>query len=124
MKTIKTQAIISGVRSKVDGSLSLNVHTPELSSQEKAEFMELQGKDTTMLIQPKDDAPEVVMEVEKGMDTKTPSQRIRSILFILWKQAEEYRKQQGEIVSFDNYYREKMEQIISQLKDKIEEKYE
>ena len=43
MKAIKTSVIITGVRSKVDRSLGITLSTPELSTEERSEFMNLQG---------------------------------------------------------------------------------
>ena len=45
---------------------------------------------------------------------KTPSQRLRAVLFRLWEQDDEKFKE------FDGYYRFKMEKIIDHLKQKLE----
>ena len=113
MKIIKTQAIITGIRSKVDRSLGLTIATPELSNPEKAEFMELQGIKTELTIEPLDEKVETY-EVKKEMGSKTQGQRIRAIIYLLWKQ-------DGEKGDLDTYYREKTEKYISFLKEKLEE---
>ena len=64
MKTIQVDAIITGIRSKVDRSLGLSVSTPELSTNEKALFMELQGINTRMTIEPLDDKAEGIEKIE------------------------------------------------------------
>ena len=43
MRAINFQAIITSIRALKDGSLSLTIHSPELTSEEKAEFMNLQN---------------------------------------------------------------------------------
>lgn len=53
---------------------------------------------------PKDDASD---------DTKKPSQRLRSVIFIYWKQ-------KGSKGDFDQFYNQKMEFIISQFKERLE----
>ena len=113
MKIIKTQAIITGIRAKVDKSLGLTISTPELKNLEKAEFMELQGIKTELTIEPLDEKVETY-EVKKEMGSKTQGQRIRAIIYLLWKQ-------DGEKGDLDTYYREKTEKYINFLKEKIEE---
>lgn len=49
--------------------------------------------------------------VERGQ--KTPSQRLRAVLFVLWEQ-------KGKDGDFESYYRSKMETIIESLKGKLE----
>jgi len=50
----------------------------------------------------------------KYMDAKTPSQRLRSVLFLLWQQ----QKENG--MEFEKFYENKMETLISQEKGKLE----
>ena len=104
MKAIKTNAIITSLRSKVDGSLGLTISTPELSVQEKAHFMELQGINLNALFEPLDEPAELI-GIKSEVNTKTPGQRLRSILFIWWKQL-------GEKEDFETFYRLKMEKLI------------
>lgn len=43
---------------------------------------------------------------------KHPSQRMRAVLFRLWEQTDQKK-------TFEEFYREKMEQLIEMLKEKI-----
>jgi ABC-type sulfate transport system substrate-binding protein len=113
MKSIKTQAIITGIRAKVDRSLGLTLQTPELSSNEKALFMEFQGINSEIVITPLDDKAEGMETINKEVNTKTQSQRLRAVLFLLWKQ-------EGEQGTFEEYYRSKTEQLIEHFKAKLE----
>jgi hypothetical protein len=45
---------------------------------------------------------------------KTPSKRLRSVLFILWKQ-------KGSVGDFEVYYREQVEKIITKIKSMLDE---
>jgi hypothetical protein len=45
---------------------------------------------------------------------KSPAQRTRAVLFILWKQT-------GEVGDFEAFYRAEMEKIILELKKRIDE---
>lgn len=114
MKTIKTNVIITGIRSKVDRSLGLTISTPELSTEERAEFMNLQGVNCRALFEPTDTAPTEVYEVKKEIGNKTQAQRVRAVLFVLWKH-------EGSKEEFEDYYRDKTEQYINFLKQKIED---
>lgn len=114
MKAIKTAVIITGVRSKVDRSLGLTLSTPELSTEERSEFMNLQGVNCNALFEPTDSTPSEVYEVKKDVGQKTQGQRIRAVLFILWKK-------EGEKEDFETFYKNKTEKYIDFLKEKIEE---
>lgn len=114
MKTIKTAAIIEGIRSRKDRSLGLTVSTPELSVNEKALFMEMQGINVEVLIRPVDEPTADIHEVDTDLNQKSQSQRMRSVLYILWKQ-------NSEDLDFPEYYRRKTETLIDWLKGKIEE---
>ena len=54
--------------------------------------------------------PDEKAELDEG---KSPSKRLRSVLFILWKQ----RGKQGD---FETYYRAQIERLIDQIKEKLE----
>lgn len=114
MKAIKANIIITGIRSKVDRSLEVTLSTPELTTEERAEFMNLQGINCRALFEPTDTIPTEVYEVKKDVDRKTQAQRIRGVLFILWKK-------EGGQGDFEDYYQSKTEQFIEFIKRKIEE---
>ncbi len=113
MKKINTQAIITGLRSKVDGSLGLTVSTPELTSEEKTEFFNLQNKNLMITIVPEDEKPDDMISVKADMEGKSPSQRQRAIIFVLFKQ-------QNNIKTFNEFYERTMEAIIDKLKAKAD----
>ena len=102
-------AVITGIRAKVDGSLGLSVSTPELSNDEKVSVMELQNRNIELLIKPHEEEAEDIVIVDKDLDTKTQSQRIRSILYLIWKN----KGQEGD---FKDYYYKQTERIIERLK--------
>lgn len=118
MKSIITQAQITTVSSRADGSLGLRMVTPELLPSEKTLFFELINHPLEVVIKPdtqQGSAPEV--KVDKDLNQKSASTRLRNVLFILWKNNNEgYEK-------FDLYYLAKMEKIIEEYKEKIESEY-
>lgn len=113
MKAIRCESIITSFRSRNDGSLGGSFVTPELSSQEKVNFMELQGVVTEMLVYPKDAKDAEVMEVRKELEGKTHCQKQRGVIFLIWKRL-------GERETFEAYYGKRMEQNIEKLKAELE----
>ena len=113
MKAIKTNIIINSIRSRKDGSLGFSAETPEFTIEEKVAFMSLQGQSLNALFEPTEFSTESVVNVEKDVENKTQAQRIRAVLFLLWKQ-------QGESGEFRDYYFNKTEKYINYLKEMIE----
>jgi hypothetical protein len=113
MKKIQFNAIITGIRSKVDGSLGITLGTPEMSPEEKAEFMRLQGVNLIALFAPLDEKTVPTYKINRDLENKTPAQRLRGVLYIMWEQA-------GMKGDFDEFYRKHMEKIMDTLKDKLD----
>ena len=114
MKTLQCDAIVTGIRAKVDHSLGLSISTPELSNNEKAMFMELQGINTRMTLEPLDEKAEGIEKIDKEVQTKSQSQRLRAVIFIYWKQL-------GEKETFEEFYRVTTEKLIDFIKGKLEQ---
>lgn len=112
--SINVQAVIEGIRSRKDRSLGLTVTTPELSVDERSLFFELQGIIVDLIIKPTDEVHAPEIQVDKDINPKSASKRLRSVIYILWKQ-------NNEGLEFDAYYNTKMEKIIEFYKGKIEE---
>lgn len=115
MNGFKVEATMTRVASTVDGALSLGLHTKELDPIEKVSIMEFHNKTGWMLFSPnkitETDIPS--LPAEKG--SKTPSQRLRSVLYILWSQSTETTR--GE---FEQFYNNRMELLIDQIKERLE----
>ena len=99
-----------------DGGLRLFVDTQELTSEDKAIVMGLHKKIGWFIfadqpIQQEDalNLPEIKME--RG--EKTPSQRLRAVLYLLWD-----KKKTTD--SFDIYYREYINRVIEKLKEGLD----
>ena len=113
MKAIICNININSIRARVDGSIGATFTTPELTTEQKAYFFDLQNKNLTMTIAPLDE-PYEEYKIDKDVEQKTQSQRIRAVLFLLWKQ-------NSEEMSWEEYYRNKTEKYIEALKSRIEE---
>lgn len=74
--------------------------------------MDLQNLLCEILLFPKDEKDVDVMQVQKEVVHKSPSQRMRSVMFLLWKQT-------GEELPFEVFYTTHMERIIEHLKTKL-----
>lgn len=112
MKSIQTNAIITGIRARVDGSLGITLSTPELNPEEKVAFMELQNINCQTLFKPLEEKTDLI-EVKGETETKTSSQRLRGCIFVLWEQ-------QGKNGEFEIFYKSYMEKIIDWVKSKLE----
>jgi hypothetical protein len=113
MKALTCEVVLSSASTRADGSLGLRLATPELSPSEKTAIFELQGHPLKMLLQPMGQA-ECLVWVKSELDTKTPSQRLRGVLFILWKQIEDTNKD-----TFEVFYAQRMESIIEKVKERL-----
>ncbi len=110
---IQTDAIFTSFGSRSDHSLSFRGVTPELSTVEKVALMDLGGKNVVLLIQPKDEVPDAVLNVSKKiLDFITPSQRLRGVLFILFRQ-------QKPDCTFDQFYTTEIDHIIDRIKENL-----
>lgn len=115
MKAVTCPVILTGASTKNDSSLALRFATPELSPEEKTAFFELLNLNLKMLLQPADGVPSELKEVKGEFDRKTPGQRLRASIFVLWKQ-------QAEPGEFDAFYLRRMEELIQQIQQQLEPK--
>lgn len=114
MKALSLDMILTSASTRADSSLGLRFSTPELSPAEKTTVFELLNRNLKVLIQPTDETPEAMVSVAKVLDFKTPSQRLRGVLFLEWKERKlDY--------SFDEFYAREMEHIIEGRKQRLEQ---
>lgn len=108
---------VENIASRRDGTIKIVLGTQELSQSKAGELFGLQNKIACAYISPKDTIPQKelsqVDEMEPDLPGKSPSNRMRNVLFLLWKQDQEGYKE------FDPYYRSKMEVFIENLKNNI-----
>jgi len=106
-------ATLEGVRALKEGGLSLSFHSQELSKEEMVSVMQFYQSFGYLLFSPEQLGEEDIPKEKLSPDEeKSPSKRLRSILFIIWKQ-------QGGEGDFEAFYRKKMEAIIEQLKGRL-----
>lgn len=113
-KAISLDMIMSSASTRADGSLGLRFSTAELQPGEKTAFFELLNKNLKVLIQPIDEPMDAMVEVKGVLGFKTPSQRLRNVLFIEWKQ-----RHKDEVL-FDEYYTRELDRLIEIRKSNLE----
>lgn len=113
MNPIQLAAILQGFATKVDGSASLRFTTNELTDNDVLELKRRQGQFGWLLFAP-NPFTEASLPTEMAEDTqKTPSRRLRAVLFVLWRQ-------QGSKGDFEIFYRERMDKLIEAVKAKLD----
>jgi len=114
---LQIPATIESINSRVDGTWSVKIGTQELNEESARTILKLHRKlgyflfkETPMVEADLVDIPESAPEF-KG--DKTPGQRLRGILYVLWEQTKPTK-------TFDEFYRMKMEQLIQWAKEKLD----
>ncbi len=112
IKLIKIPATLDGVSPRKDGSMSLRFVTQEMTTDQKTTLLNLYQSFGWLLYSDSDinEVPRESPNREAG--AKTPSQRLRSVLFVLWQ--ERYSDQ-----SFDPWYVTQVEKIIERIKQEL-----
>jgi len=109
--------IMEGVRTRKDRTLAVTLGTQELSPNQAAELIGMNGKVCAIYITEKESVPQEVIdqvdEADIDLPGKSQSQRLRNVLYVLFSQDTEGH------TTFDEYYHAKTEKIINHLKSKI-----
>ena len=119
---------IDKVSTLADGSLRIYIGTPELSNETMVNVFSLIKRPGYVLISTNPLNQNQVDAVEQAtvnaeFNEKTPSQRLRAVVFKLWEktQPKQINGDSGnmEYVEFDLFYKRKMNEIIKHLKTKL-----
>ncbi len=97
------------------------MHTQEIDPDSKALVMDLHNKLGHFVFSASDDIirEEDIPTEPLEEDQKTPSQRLRSVMFVYWKKINEPNPIPA--VSFDAFYKQQVEKYIDLIKRKIDE---
>lgn len=104
---------IGSISSRADKSIGYRISTGELNPEQMAAFFPLQGQNVEVFIKPHDIQEVEYEEVESEVDEKTPSQKLRRVLHVLWTQ-------QGAKGDFRIWYADQITKIIDRIKDKLD----
>lgn len=108
-------AIINPPRIRKDGSASVSFDTRELNSEELFSIMQLRNAEGWLCFAPNENEL-IVPEDKAEVEGKTPSERLRAVLYVWYKQEVNSQKYVG---LFENFKNEKMEMLIGFVKNKL-----
>lgn len=75
--------------------------------------MNYQNINSQITLEPLDEPSEEKMDIQTDLETKTPSQRLRGVIYV-------YYSQKGIKEDFDTFYRNQMEKIIDKIKSYLD----
>ena len=114
---VQAPAVLEGVSTLKDGGVSLRFHTQELQPDEKTnlfnrveQFGWLLFKETEF----KDDDTKELEAIRRDTGGKSPSQRLRSALYVL------YQQRGDQSTTFEQFYSQQMEKVINQVKSMLD----
>lgn len=111
---ISVPAQVMGMSPRADRSWKLTFETRELGGDEVALLANNFQGEGWLLFKPNGQiSVEEVPEGNADSGTKSQSQRLRDVIYILYKQ-------QGSKVDFETYYRTYLERLIEYVKTKLE----
>lgn len=116
-------AEVGTVTSRVDGAVAFRIITPELTLDQRATILGLHGKNVRVMLEPIDVPVEALVEVESEAEPKSKCQRLRSVLYVWWKQRVHSSKpltSELSSMTFQQWYDMKMESIIDKCKDALD----
>lgn len=103
-------AILTRISFLADGGLNLGFHTNELSVEDKVTAAQYQGKFGYVLFKENQFTEDEIPRADAPQDDdKTPAQRLRAVLFVLWKQ-------RGGKGDFEDFYRANVDKAIERVK--------
>ena len=115
MNPLSLPVTVEGIRTLSDNAMGLNLHTQEVNEIDAALLYKFRHQHCEMRLTPYGSENEPVTVVDKDLTDKTPSQRLRACLYVLWEK-------EGKIGEWDKFYQERMEKLINFVKNKIEQK--
>ena len=113
-KTVIFEGGVNKVSTLADGSVSINIHTQELNDETMMRIFNLRKKPGMVLISSGDITKQEIEAVENfssdyEFNGKTPSQRLRGVLYRVWEQGkQEY--------DFAIWYDSQLTRIINKYK--------
>jgi len=110
---IKLPAYLTGFSSRSDGSAGIRFATQELSLEEFGQLKNSLNEFGYLLFKPSLIQGEDIPTENVEDKSKTPSKRLRAVLFILYKQ-------KGIKKDFEIYYRQQVDKIIEYVKTKLD----
>lgn len=114
MKAVQFPSQLTKLETRVDGSIKVIIETQELSGSDMADLFAYRGQLGYTTFTPNPEAVVDVPDVKVEDNGKSPSQRLKAVLYVMWEQSGK------KVDTFTMYYEMQMERIINQIKDKLE----
>ena len=118
---------VETIATRADGSIKVVVGSQELSSDTMTRLFDLRRKVGYVLISTKEISQEQIDAVETSTSNmefseKTPSQRLRGVLYVMWEKTQPKENDQGieKFVDFDLFYKRKLNEIINHYKKQLD----
>lgn len=111
---IKLPVILDDIKDRKTGDCILKFETRLLSDPEFIELRQLRGLEGKLIfdINEIQNEEEVLDSIDEDLETKSPSQRLRNVLYVYWQE----NKIEGK---FKEFYATQMERIIQKIKNKL-----
>lgn len=106
-------AILTGFATKVDGGASVRFATNELTDTDILQLKRQQGQFGFLLFRENAYTPKDIPTEQAEDGSKSPSKRLRAVLFVQWKQ-------EGEKGDFEAFYVKSMNAIIEKCKGQLD----
>ena len=133
-KSVLFEGGVEKISTLADGSLRVHIGTPELSNETMVKLFQMNRKTGYVLLSPYPVNKEQQDAVEKASETivhestefgqKTPSQRLRAVLYVNWEQIQpkQLNPDTGniELVEFDLFYKREINKIVEHYKTKLD----
>lgn len=119
IKKLLTTGTLASYRPRTDGSFNITVNIVIPSKEQKGIIDDMFQQEVVVYMREGSEITVDEIEIIDNIDielgnSKTPSQRLRNTLYVLWSD-----KPEG-FTQFKEFYKFKMEQIINHLKSKID----
>ena len=118
---------VETIATRADGSIKVVVGSQELSSETMTRLFDLRRKVGYVLISTKEISQEQIDAVETSTSNmefseKTPSQRLRGVLYVMWEKTQPKENDQGieKFIDFDLFYKRKLNEIINHYKKQLD----
>jgi hypothetical protein len=110
---ITLPVVLDDIKERKDWSSRISFDSRELTEEEYMILRRAKGAEGWMLFSENSLDENDIPDEDAEVDTKTPAQRLRSVLFVRWKQL-------GEPETFRIYYDKSVEYFINSVKEKLE----
>ncbi len=110
---------VETISTRVDGSIKIVLSTQELDTERAVRLFEMRRKEALMYLSDQNISQKELDALDgfkidgHNLDGKTPSQRLRSVLYVYWKQS-------GMEKDFDLFYLQQMNSFIDRIKEKLD----